>query len=286
MPRKVQIKSRSGRSPLEVALEAARGAGDLLVENFGKDLGVYRKSRGNFLSQGDLLSEEKILGSLKEEFPGCSFISEESYPHLSEIRSEKSRRQTFTFVIDPLDGTNNYCFGLPYFCINIALMKGEETIMGLTYDPLRQEAFWATRGGGAYMNGERITVSERNVLQECLVGFDFGYSEGRGREVLDVVRALWPGVHSFRALGSSSLGLAYVACGRMNLYIHRFLFPWDIASGLLLVEKAGGVVTEWNREKASLRSSQIIAGNPLVHQQFTQWLGENSLVNLSGKTQR
>lgn len=263
------IKSRSGRTGLEVIIEAAQEAGNILVKNFRKGLGASRKGRGNFQSEADLLSEKKIIGILKEEFPGCAVISEESFPVYNPGTD-------LTFIIDPLDGTNNYCFGMPYFCTNIAVMQNNEVVLGLVNDPLRKETFWAGKGKGAHLNKEKIFVSERTSLQESLVGFDFGYSEKHGKEVLNVVTDLWPGVHSFRALGSSSLGLCYVASGRMDLYFHRYLFPWDIAPGLLLIREAGGMITDWENKKASPENSQIIAGSPKIHWQFMQWLKEHA----------
>jgi len=245
--------------------EAAREAGKILVKHFRKGLGASRKGRGNFLSEADLLSEKRIIGILEDEFPGCTFISEESF-------SKNSPGAGLTFIIDPLDGTNNYCFGMPYFCTNIALIQDNEVTLGLVHDPLREETFWAEKGKGAHLNKEKISVSSRTSLQESLLGFDFGYSEPHGREVLNTVMSLWPGVHSFRALGSSSLGLCCVACGRLDVYFHRYLFPWDIAPGLLLVREAGGVVTDWAGREASPENSQIIAGSPEIHRQFMDWL--------------
>lgn len=262
------VKSKSGRNALEVIIEAAQEAGNILIKNFRKGLDASRKGRGNFLSEADILSEKKILGILKEEFPGCAFISEESFP-------EYSPGPDLTFIIDPLDGTNNYCFGIPYFCTNIAMIRDGEIILALVHDPLRKETFWAEKGKGAHLNKGKIFVSDRTSIQESLLGFDFGYSEIRGKEVLTIVKDLWPGVHSFRAQGSSSLGLCYVASGRMDLYFHRYLFPWDIAPGLLLVREAGGVITDWDGRKANPEDSQIIAGNPKIHQQFMQWLREH-----------
>lgn len=262
------IKLQSGRTPLDIIMEAGQEAGRILVKYFRKGLGASRKGRGNFQSEADLLSEKKIMGILTEEFPGCAFISEESSPKFSP-------GPDLTFIIDPLDGTNNYCFGLPYFCVNIAMMQDNEIKLALVHDPLRKETFWAEKGKGAHLNKENIFVSDRTSLQESLLGFDFGYSDKHGKEVISVVRDLWPGVHSFRAQGSSSLGLCYVASGRMDLYFHRYLFPWDITPGLLLVREAGGVITDWEGAAANPENSQIIAGNATVHRLFMSWLREH-----------
>lgn len=262
------IKSKSGRAVLDVMAQAAQEAGKILVKNFRKGLRVSRKERGNFLSEADILSEKRIMEILADEFPGCRFISEESFP-------EYSPGPNLTFIIDPLDGTNNYCFGIPYFCVNVALIQEGEVTLGMVYDPLRKETFLAKKGKGAYLNKRKISVSDRTSLQESLPGFDFGYSDIRGKEVLNTVMGLWPGVHSFRAMGSSSIGLCYVAGGRLDMYFHRCLFPWDIAPGMLLVREAGGIVTDWEGREASPQNSQIIAGSPAIHRQFMQWLKEH-----------
>ncbi len=260
-----QIRSQSGGTPLDIIVEAAQEAGDILVKYFRKGLNASRKGRGNFQSEADLLSEKKILEILTEEFPGCAFISEESFQKFSPGPG-------LTFIIDPLDGTNNYCFGLPYFCVNIALMQSNEIKLALVHDPLHGETFWAEKGKGAHLNKETIFVSDRTSLQKSLLGFDFGYNAKRCKEVLAVVRDFSSRAHSFRAQGSSSLGLCYVASGRMDLYFHRYLYPWDIAPGLLLVREAGGMITDWDGIDAGPENSQIIAGNPKIHRQFMKWL--------------
>jgi fructose-1,6-bisphosphatase/inositol monophosphatase family enzyme len=252
----------SGRSALEVAGTVAKKAGEVLLAHFGSIKKVRRKSQGNLVTDVDILSEKLILDFLKKEYPDFGILSEESNSSIPITG--------YTWVVDPLDGTNNYTFGIPFFCVNIALIRDEAILLGVTYDPVRKELFKAEMGEGAYLNGSPIRVSTVNSLPESLIGLDLGYNHDLGRKMLETVNRLWGQVHCVRLLGSSSLGLAYVACGRVSLYFHRYLFPWDIASGLLLVREAGGEVVDWKGKRASFREAELVASNLKLQREFLQ----------------
>ncbi|MDP6100141.1 MAG: inositol monophosphatase family protein [Dehalococcoidia bacterium] len=253
-------RSRSGRSVREVACQVAREEGALLVDYFRRPreaLGVKSKSRGNVVTEADLQGEKLILKRLADEFPGWQVMAEESKAKVND--------SPYTWIVDPLDGTNNFSFGLPYFCVTMAALHDREAEFGLVYDPLREEMFWAERGGGAYLNGQPLSVSTKDDLVDSLVALDMGYDDARGTEMLEFLRCLWPGVFSFRILGSGALALAYVALGRLDAYMHRRLYPWDIAGGTLLVKEAGGAVTDWQGQPVSLQTQSIVAAGPGVH---------------------
>lgn len=257
--------ARSGRSALEVAIEAAREAGKILLAHFHSEKEIRHKGKCNLVTDADILSEKLIVDFLKREYPACNILSEES--------NSTTPVTGYTWIVDPLDGTNNYVFGIPFFCTTIALVKDEDILLGVTYDPLREELFRSERGRAAYLNDSAIHVSKESSLQASLVGLDLGYSYEQGSELLDITSKLWGQVHCLRIMGSASLGLAYVACGRVNLYFHRFVYPWDIASGLLLIREAGGEVTDWEGKPASFHTKEIIASNRELHQEFTGYLG-------------
>jgi len=257
--------ARSGRDALETAIQAAREAGKVLISHLRSDKEIKHKGKGNLVTEVDILSEKLILELLKDEYPDYSIISEESNSSVAA--------NGYTWIVDPLDGTNNYVFGIPFFCVNIALVKDEDILLGITYDPIRDELFRTEKGQGAYLNDSAIHVSRESSLQASLVGLDLGYSYEQSREVLDITSKLWGQVHCLRIMGSASLGLAYVACGRISLYLHRCLYPWDIAGGLLLIREAGGNVTEWQGRPANFQSKQIIASNQSLHQEFMRYLG-------------
>lgn len=258
--------ARSGASAVEVASTAAEKAGEILLDSFGSVKQIKHKSQGNLVTEADILSEKLIIDYLKKEYPDFGILSEESQP--------STPTKSYTWIIDPLDGTNNYTFGIPFFCVNIALVRDEDILLGVTYDPLREELFHAETGQGAYLNESPIRVTTLSALRESLIGLDLGYSRERGEQMLDTVNRLWGRVHCVRLMGSSSLGLAYVACGRVSLYFHRYLYPWDIASGLLLVREAGGEVVDWQGEPANFRDTEVVASNLRLHHEFLQHFGQ------------
>ena len=252
--------SRSGLRALEVAVRAAKSSCETLRSHFHTEKRVELKGRGNIVTDVDLLAEGEMVALLRDEYPEFGILSEES----EEIEGDSG----YTWVIDPIDGTNNYTFGIPFFCVNVALVQGEEILLGVTYDPLRDELFTAERGGGAFLNGTPISVSKKGRVQDSFIGYDMGYDDGLGREILKVAGALWPNIYGLRVMGSAALGLAYTACGRLDLYFHRSLYPWDIASGVLLVREAGGRVVGWGGEDVGFRDKGLIASNEVIIRDF------------------
>jgi len=256
--------SRSGKSVLEVATEAAKQAGEILLAHFHRKKEIKEKSKSNLVTEVDILSERAIAKLLTNEYPGYNVLSEEL--------ASSTPLTGYTWIVDPLAGTNNYAFGIPFFCINIALAKDKDVLLGITFDPLRRELFRAEKGKGACLNDSPIHVSERASLETSLLSFDPGYNEIQGKKLLGTVTRLWPGVHSLRSMGSSSVALAYVACGRVDLYVRSDLYPWDIASGILLVKEAGGEVSDWQGKPANLQKREVIAANNKLHQEFLSQL--------------
>jgi myo-inositol-1(or 4)-monophosphatase len=250
----------SGATPIEVARIAARKAGEILLARFGSVKQVKHKSHGNLVTEADILSEKLIDEILKKEYPHFGILSEES--------NSSTSLSGYTWVVDPLDGTNNYTYGIPFFCVNVALVHDQDILVAVTFDPIRQELLEAQAGGGAYLNGSPVRVSAVNSLRGALVGLDLGYSHDRGKEMLETIDQLWGQVHCIRLMGSSALGMAYVACGRVSLYFHRYLFPWDIVSGLLLVREAGGEVVDWHGNRANLKNTELVASNPRLEREF------------------
>ena len=252
--------SVSGRPALEVATEAARRAGQVLMSHYRTGLEVRHKGRGNVVTEADLLAERAILDLIQAEFPDDTIMSEESE------RQEGS--SPHIWIIDPLDGSKNYAYGLPHFCVAIGLTQGSEPLLGVTYDPLKDELYYAQRGKGAFLNGMPIHVSEKPTVRESLVGLDLGYDDATGKKVLELIHGIWPGVQGFRIMGSIGMGLAYVASGRLDLYFHQYSYPWDMASGIPLVREAGGVITDRAGMPIAVTSRGILAGNASVHADF------------------
>ncbi len=255
--------SRSGKTALEVAIWAAKQAGSLLLSHLPGQREVnYKPGRANVVTDADIAAEKAILDILQGEYPEYNFLSEES----PQINTDSP----YTWIIDPLDGTNNYLFGVPFFATNIALAYEEDVILGLTYDPIRKELFHAQKGDGAFLNHYPISVSVRPKVKSSFIGCDLGYDSEEGKRILDMMQTLWPGIHGLRIMGSAALGLAYVSCGRFDVYLHAYLYPWDSASGILLINEAGGRITDWAGEPATYKSSQLIASNGIVYSEFTK----------------
>ena len=251
--------STSGQPAISVAAEAARRAGKVLMDRFAGDISISFKGRGNVVTDVDLECERVILELLAEEYPGFGILSEESEP--------VDTGSPYTWVIDPLDGTRNYSEGIAHFSVVVALAHQRRPVAGVTYDPVRDHMFQAELGKGAQLNGTPISISDKQQLDRCLMGFDMGYVDQDAAKALDMVRSLWPDVEAIRIMGSGALGLAYAAAGQLDIYFHHRLFPWDVASGLLLVTEAGGTVVTRNGAPGSLDSPSVIAtSQPLLAQ--------------------
>ena len=253
-------KSVNGRSALQVARMAAREAGDLLLRRFGNVRDVRFKGPGNPVTDVDLAAERLIEERLRSEYPGMAVLGEES-PGLPYDDG-------YVWIVDPLDGTRNYACGVPHFSVVIGLALDGRALVGVNYDPVRDEMFEAELGGGAFLNRQPIAVSEKSSMSEAIVGTDLSYDGGGAANGLDVIRGMWPGFQTARVMGSAALGIAYTAAGRHDLYFHHRLEPWDQVAGILLVREAGGVVTDRNGAPAGLDSDGLIAANARLHEEF------------------
>jgi myo-inositol-1(or 4)-monophosphatase len=261
--------SRSGKSALEVAAQAARQAGEILKAYFREKTQVKYKGRANIVTDIDLRSEETLKSFLIAEYPDHSILSEES----QAVTGDSS----YKWILDPLDGTNNYSFGIPLFSIVIALTEREDVLLGIVYDPLRDEMFSAQRRRGATLNSSPIHVTGKKTVRESLIGLDLGYVDEKGRRSLELMASLWPEMYAYRIMGSAALGMAYAACGRLDIYFHLLIYPWELACGQLLVTEAGGVATDLEGKPLKAGQSSIIASNEAVHADFLRILKERNI---------
>jgi myo-inositol-1(or 4)-monophosphatase len=247
---------------LEVAVKAARLSGQIIVEHVGKisKKDINLKQASDFVTIVDRESEKIIIDTIKKHFPDHLFLAEESL--------KECGKETFRWIIDPLDGTTNYIHSYPVFSISIALEYGGEIIIGVILDPLRNELFWAEKGSGAYVNCLPIEVSQLTV-SESLVATGFPF---RSKEMIDTYLKLFKNlflkVSDLRRAGSAALDLAYLASGRCDGFFELGLSPWDIAAGSLLIKEAGGIVTDFSGGNDYIWTGNIVAGNPAVHQEI------------------
>ena len=250
----------SGKPAMDVAREAALKAGETLVERFHQVKRISFKGRGNIVTDVDTEVEAAVLAMLRREFPDMGLLGEES----KGVQPDSG----YVWIVDPLDGTRNYASGIPFFSVVVGLALDGEVLVGVNYDPMRQEMFHAEKGKGAFLNDAPIHVSEKSKLEDCILGMDLSYDNVGAVNGIDLVRALWPGMQTARIMGSSALGISYAAAGRSDLYFHHQLEPWDQVAGILLVEEAGGVITDRNGKRAGLYSDGIIASNATLHAEF------------------
>lgn len=252
--------STGGKTAVEVARQAALEAGGLLMERFHQIKQVSFKGRGNIVTDVDTAVEELVMAILRAEYPHMGLLGEES----AGARADRG----YVWIVDPLDGTRNYASGIPFFSVVVGLALDGEVLVGVNYDPAREEMFEAERGVGAFLNGDPIRVSERTAIKDSIIGMDLSYNNEGAINGLDVVRSIWPGMQTARIMGSAALGISYAAAGRTDLYFHHQLEPWDQVAGLLLVEEAGGVITDRTGGRAGLYSDGLVASNAILHAEF------------------
>jgi myo-inositol-1(or 4)-monophosphatase len=244
---------------LKLAESAARQAGAIIITKKGS-ISFSEKTDNNLVTESDYAAQEKIIKVISEQHPGHSFIAEENdrLANLSE---------SDLWIIDPLDGTNNYAHHIPHFSISIAYARFGQAKAGVVFDPVRGELFSAAEGMGAYLNGKKISVSGAASLQEAIVATGFYYDRGAMmRKTLSSIEKLFEqNIHGIRRFGSAALDLCWVACGRFDAYFEYKLSVWDFAAGQLIVTEAGGSCSDQKRNPLTLSSPGIVVSNGSFH---------------------
>ncbi len=221
---------------------------------------VELKGFNDLVSYVDKEAEKKIVSGCREILPESGFITEEG-------TAEKASGETFVWIIDPLDGTTNFVHGLPAYCVSIALLRDGELFLGAVYEPNRDELFHAIRGKGAYCNDKTINVSTRDRLQDSLLATGFPYYDfGQMNTYLEILNDFMQNTHGLRRIGSAAIDLAYTACGRFEGFFEYNLNAWDVAAGALIVQEAGGLVSDFHGGDDFLFGRELIAASPGVHE--------------------
>lgn len=246
---------------LATAIEAVIKAGDIQMAFVSSGFSVSKKGKIDLVTEADIAVETMFRKMIAERFPDHSILAEEFG------QDKETRDASHCWVFDPIDGTNNYAHGLPIFCSSLALEVDGRGVLGAIYDPTRKELFVAERGGGAYLNGEPIRVSHAASLVESMLVTGFPYDvHKRIPEIIGLFGEFVGKARAVRRLGSAALDLCYVAAGRMDGFWEQDLKPWDIAAGGLIVEEAGGTVTDFAGGPFSSRRHQVLATNGKIHQ--------------------
>ena len=249
-------------------VKACRKASKTLIREFGEveNLHDSLKGPGDFVTNCDKKVEKILIDELLKARPSYSILSEE----IGEINNDDS----FKWIIDPIDGTSNFFHGIPHFAMSVGLEHNKEIICGIIYDPIKDEMFAAEKGNGSYLNNQRMRVSSRSKLEDCMIFTGGPRRESKNREIAlkeyykFSVKILTP----IRKLGSASLDLAYVAAGRCDGFWQRDLNYWDIAAGIILVKEAGGFVTDFNGENKYIQNRTILASNAKINKEMIEVL--------------
>jgi myo-inositol-1(or 4)-monophosphatase len=238
-------------------------AGRIMLEGFGHAHNVAHKGAVDLVTEVDLALEEKIGEAILRRFPEHSVFSEERW------REDDARHAEYIWLVDPLDGTTNYVHGYPMFCVSVALVQREDVLLGCVYDPLHEELFYAEKGGGATVNGRKISVSSASNLISSLLSTGFPYERASGAEnnVAELGRLI-NRIQGVRRSGSLALDLAYVAAGRLDGHWELNVKPWDTAAGGLLVTEAGGRMSDVRGETWSPFHKDVAASNGKIHKEL------------------
>lgn len=247
---------------LTIALRAARSAGEYIFRATERldNLNVQEKEARDYVSDVDKSAEDIIITTLRKSYPNHGFLGEES-----GLQKGTDEGADYLWIIDPLDGTTNFLRGIPHYAVSIACQYKGRLEHAVVLDPVRQEEFTASRGRGAALNGRRIRVSSRKSLDGALLGTGFPFKDSQQAGVdgyLNIIRSLIGITSGIRRAGSASLDLAYVAAGRYDGFWEYGLSSWDMAAGLLLIQEAGGLVSDFSGGYGYLESGDVVTGNP------------------------
>lgn len=255
---------------LNIAIQAARNAGKIIVRFLDQlDVSdISEKSRNDFVTKVDKLAEQEIIQTIRRSYPKHSFLGEESGLHFED--------EKFCWIIDPLDGTKNYIHGLPHFAVSIALTIHQVLEVGVVYDPIRQELFTAAKGKGAHLNNRRIRVANCTKLEKALLlSTDLPFRAAEHEKTyLETFEHLFHHASGIRFNGSAALDLAYIAAGRGDASLGLNLKSWDLAAGVLLIQEAGGIVSDFEGKNNYLESGNIFTANSKLHQTLLKLIQE------------
>lgn len=253
---------------LTEVIKISRKVGVFLLEEQAKirTSEIEFKGRSNdMVSRADKEAEQQFVTFLENLLPEAGFKAEEgTSTRIGEV---------FNWIIDPLDGTTNYLYGLPCFCTSVALEMNGELVLGVIYDPTRDECFAAEKEKGAFLNGNPIKVSQHTHLEEALIAMGFPYDgQGRQKQYLDILSTVISNSRGMRRLGSAALDMAYVACGRFDVFYEYGLHAWDCAAGAVIIREAGGKVSDFKNGSEFLENQTILSDNGLLHQEMLGYL--------------
>ncbi len=257
-------------SMFNFAIQLAREAGQLLRDHLGRVIDISHKSSTlDLVTEVDLLSERHIKERISNHYPKHEILAEES--------GHQQTDSEYRWLIDPLDGTTNYAHGYPVFCVSIALERAGEVLLGVVYDPVRDELFAAERDAGASLNGRPIHVSQVSQLSQSLLVTGFPYNVRSNPLNIEYFARFLHNAQAVRRDGSAALDMCYVACGRFDGFWEMELKPWDVGAGKLIVEESGGRATKFDGRPVTIYESEILVSNGFIHEAMGAVLTKDSL---------
>jgi myo-inositol-1(or 4)-monophosphatase len=229
---------------------------------------IEYKGANDLVSYVDKNAEKMLVDELQKILPGSGFITEENTVSIKD--------KPYTWIIDPLDGTTNFAHGIPCFCVSVALVKDNEPIIGVIYEMNLDECFYAWKGGGAYLNGNRISVSDVSTLKHSLIATGFAVSDySHLKPTLNIFDYCIRNTHGIRRLGSAAVDIAYVACGRFEGFFEYGLNAWDVAAGIIILQEAGGKVSDFSGSNKYLFGKEIVLSNKKIFDEFLTVIKQN-----------
>ncbi|MBA2356225.1 MAG: inositol monophosphatase [Acidobacteria bacterium] len=266
---------------LATAIDAVQKAGAIQMAHFGRPMRIDKKGTIDLVTEVDVAVERMFRALVAERFPDHQVLGEE----LQEDDRLRAAAPGYCWVFDPIDGTTNFAHGLPIFCASLGLELDGEAIVAAVYDPTRRELYTAERGEGARLNGERLAVSKANDVLNSLLCTGFPYTvHESGEELIGLFGHFIGRSRAVRRLGSAALDLCYVAAGRLDGFYESTLKPWDTCAGALIVEEAGGRVTQWNGQRYQSRHGHLLATNGLIHDEMRAMLTDYRAQRAANRT--
>jgi myo-inositol-1(or 4)-monophosphatase len=245
-------------------IKAAKEAGKVILKNYGNVGKLKYKNPRSIVTKADLLSEKTIIKTIRKKFPNHNFLTEES--GIIKKNSE------YTWIIDPIDGTTNFVSNIPQFAVSIGLEKNNEIIMGVVYNPCTNEMFFGEKGKGSYSNNKKLQVSKKNKFKDSMLGFSLPSDVAITKKTLSILRKNYGTFRGLRNFGSAALNMCYLAEAKFDQYFSLDINVWDIAAGKLIVEEAGGKVTDINNKKWKIDDKTFVASNKILHNKFMKLL--------------
>lgn len=248
--------------------QIALDAGKIVKEGYTSHKEVSHKGAVDLVTEFDVKTEIFIIDQLKKAFPGFTLVGEES--HQGSYHYDKA------IYIDPIDGTTNFVHGIPHLAVSLGVWEQGKPTLAVVYNPILEELFWAVQGEGAYCNGQKLEVSTQDKLQNALIATGFPYAKVNAgieyRWVIDCMTNLLPHIQDIRRLGAAAIDLCYLAQGKVEAFYEIDLKPWDVAAGILIVQEAGGKISNADNKPFDFDDKSIVASNGRVHQQLMNYL--------------